>query len=84
MNPPRFTGSSVTKDPENFIQELKSLFDVMHIVNAYRVEMVAYQMKGVARIWFDQWKKNRVVDTPIVSWVMFESSLMGRLFLREL
>ncbi|WMV37193.1 hypothetical protein MTR67_030578, partial [Solanum verrucosum] len=71
MNPPSFTGSSVTADPKNFIEELKRVFDVMHIVDAERVELPAYQMKGVTRIWFDQWKKNRVEDVPIVSWVVF-------------
>ncbi|WMV28612.1 hypothetical protein MTR67_021997 [Solanum verrucosum] len=31
MNPPSFTGSSVTENPENFIEELKRVFDVMHV-----------------------------------------------------
>ncbi|WMV28524.1 hypothetical protein MTR67_021909 [Solanum verrucosum] len=31
MNPPSFTGSSTTEDPENFIEELKKIFDVMHV-----------------------------------------------------
>ncbi|KAH0765418.1 hypothetical protein KY285_001289 [Solanum tuberosum] len=43
MNPPSFTGSSITEDPENFVEELQ---------------------KGVARIWFDQWKNGRVEGAP--------------------
>ncbi|KAK4722051.1 hypothetical protein R3W88_012284 [Solanum pinnatisectum] len=39
MNPPSFTGSSVTEDPENFIEELKRLFDVMHIADEERANI---------------------------------------------
>ncbi|XP_049366101.1 uncharacterized protein LOC125830955 [Solanum verrucosum] len=83
MNPPSLTGSSVTEDSENFIEDLKRVFDVMHVADAERVEL-AYQMNGVARIWFNQWKKNRVEDAAIVTWDVFESALMGCFFPREL
>ncbi|XP_049414638.1 uncharacterized protein LOC125877366 [Solanum stenotomum] len=58
-------GSSVTGDPQNFIEEMKRLFNVMHVGDAERVELAAYQMKGVARIWFYKWKNNRDDDAPI-------------------
>ncbi|KAG5614487.1 hypothetical protein H5410_014311 [Solanum commersonii] len=50
MNSPSFTSSSTAQDPENFIEELKRVFDVMHVADIERVELVAYQMKDVARI----------------------------------
>lgn len=53
MSPPSFTGSSSTEEPENFIEELEKLFVFMHVVDAERVEVAAYQMKDVARTWFD-------------------------------
>ena len=59
MNPPCFTGSSPTEDLENFVEELKKVFEVMHVVDVDRVELVAYQLKGVATTWFDQWKYGR-------------------------
>ena len=34
MNPPSFTSSSTTKYPENFLEELENVFDVMHVVDA--------------------------------------------------
>ncbi|KAK4727416.1 hypothetical protein R3W88_032333 [Solanum pinnatisectum] len=36
MNPLSFTGSSTTEDPENFMQELKKVFDVMHVADTER------------------------------------------------
>ena len=37
MNPPSFTRSSTTEDSENFVEELKKVFKVMHVLNAERV-----------------------------------------------
>ncbi|XP_049399660.1 uncharacterized protein LOC125863665 [Solanum stenotomum] len=42
MNPPRFIGSSVIEDPKNFIEELKRLFDVMHMVADMRSRVSLY------------------------------------------
>ncbi|WMV42358.1 hypothetical protein MTR67_035743 [Solanum verrucosum] len=72
MNPPSFTCSSVTENLENFVEKLQKVFEIMHIVDTERVELAAYQMNDVARIWFDQWKKNRVEGAPLVSCVCFE------------
>ncbi|XP_049394548.1 uncharacterized protein LOC125858793 [Solanum stenotomum] len=77
MNPPNFTGSSVTEDPENFVEELQKVFEIMHVVNTERVELDAYQMKGVSRIWFDQWMKNRVEDAPLAKMVTDMRSRMS-------
>uniref|UniRef100_M1DED7 Gag-pol polyprotein n=1 Tax=Solanum tuberosum TaxID=4113 RepID=M1DED7_SOLTU len=56
--PSSFTGSSVTEYRENFLKELEKVFEIMHVADTKRVGLAAYQMKGVVRIWFDQWKKN--------------------------
>ena len=40
MNPSSFTGLSIIEDLENFVEELKNVFDVMHVVDAERVEIV--------------------------------------------
>uniref|UniRef100_M1DA09 Gag-pol polyprotein n=1 Tax=Solanum tuberosum TaxID=4113 RepID=M1DA09_SOLTU len=51
MNPPEFTRSKINEDPKNFMDELQKVFEVMHVVDAERVELVAYKLKGIARIW---------------------------------
>ncbi|WMV18850.1 hypothetical protein MTR67_012235 [Solanum verrucosum] len=82
MNPLDFTRSSVTEDPKNFVEELEKVFEVMHVADAEQVELVAYQLNGVTRIWYDQWKKSRDEGAPIVSWVVFKEAFMGCLFPR--
>ncbi|KAH0672886.1 hypothetical protein KY284_023973 [Solanum tuberosum] len=84
MNPPSFTSSSVIEETKKFIEELQKVFEIMHVADAERVELAAYQMKGVAIIWFDQWKKNQAEGALLVSWVMFEEAFLGRFFPREL
>lgn len=42
MNPLTLNGSSTTEDPENFMEDMKIMFDKMHVVDVYRVELVAY------------------------------------------
>ena len=47
MNPTSFTGSSTTEDSKNFVEELKKVLDVMHVVGDERVELALYQLKCV-------------------------------------
>ncbi|XP_049414774.1 uncharacterized protein LOC125877557 [Solanum stenotomum] len=69
---------------ENFTEELKKVFDVMHVVDTERVELAAYQMNNDARTWFDQWKGGRDEDAPLASWACFEEAFLGRFFPYEL
>lgn len=50
INPPNFTGSSVTEDPNNLMEELQKVFKVMHMIDVERVELVAPKLKGVYRV----------------------------------
>ncbi|WMV36783.1 hypothetical protein MTR67_030168 [Solanum verrucosum] len=84
MNPPSFMGSSTTEDLEDFIEELKKIFNVMHVADTERVELAAYQLKDVARTWFDQWKGGRAENAPPASWAGFEEAFLGHFFPREL
>ncbi|KAH0650238.1 hypothetical protein KY284_030150 [Solanum tuberosum] len=84
MNPSSFMGSSTTEDPEDFIEELKKIFDVMHVADTERVELAAYQLKDVARTWFDQWREGRAENAPPASWAYFVEAFLGHFFPREL
>ncbi|XP_049410425.1 uncharacterized protein LOC125873561 [Solanum stenotomum] len=49
MNPPSFTGSSISEDLENFVDELKKVFDVMHVTDT---EVVA-DMRSMMSLFVD-------------------------------
>lgn len=50
------------------------------MVDADRVELAAYLLKGVARLWYDQWKMGREEDAPMLTWAMFEEAFLGCFF----
>ncbi|KAG5576254.1 hypothetical protein H5410_056388 [Solanum commersonii] len=77
MNPSSFTVSNTSEDLENFIKELKKVFDVMHVDDTERVELAAYQLKNFARTWFDKWKKGRADGAPPASWACFDEAFLG-------
>lgn len=77
MNPTSFTGSITIKDPKNYIEELKKVFDMMYASYTERVEVAAYQLKVVARTWFDKWKEGRDEDVPPASWLALWRSSLG-------
>ena len=54
INAPSFIGSRTTEDPEDFVEELKKVFEVTHVVDVERVKLAAYQLKSVSRTWFNQ------------------------------
>ena len=50
MNPPEFLGSQTNEDPQNFLDEIKKIFEVMQVTGNDRVELASYQLKDVAHI----------------------------------
>lgn len=51
MNPPEFHGSKVDKDAQEFIDEVYKVLTVMGVTSKQKVELAAYQFKGVAQVW---------------------------------
>ena len=45
MNPPSFFGLSTSEDLKNFVEELKNVFQVMHVVDIERFELDVYQLR---------------------------------------
>ena len=46
------------------MEEFKKEFEVMYVVDVERVELASYQLKSVARTWFDQGKGGIFEDAP--------------------
>ena len=54
MNPPEFEGSKFDEDPMQFINECYRIVAIMGVLPLGKAVLVAYQLKGVSRVWFDQ------------------------------
>ncbi|WMV18424.1 hypothetical protein MTR67_011809 [Solanum verrucosum] len=56
----------------------------MYVGDGESVKLASHHFKDVARLSYDQWKKTRGENEPLLSWAMFEDAFMGCFFPREL
>jgi len=54
MNPPEFYGLKMEEDPQEFIDEVHKMLDIMGVTPVEKAELAAYQLKRVAQVWFNQ------------------------------
>uniref|UniRef100_M1DBT1 Gag-pol polyprotein n=1 Tax=Solanum tuberosum TaxID=4113 RepID=M1DBT1_SOLTU len=59
MNPPEFHGSKVEEDPQEFINDVYKVLIIMGVTPLEKAELTTYQLKGVAQVWYNQWKEGR-------------------------
>ena len=59
MNLPTFNGSKVEEDIHEFIDEIYKILYVKGLNTSEKAELATYQLKGVAKIWYVQWRDNR-------------------------
>ncbi|KAH0710891.1 hypothetical protein KY284_012318 [Solanum tuberosum] len=83
MNPPVFHGSKVDEDPQEFIDEVCKILTIMDVGACEKAELAVYQLKGVAQIWFDQWKGEKG-NGYVVLWEEFKLAFLNRFFPLEL
>ncbi|KAH0710910.1 hypothetical protein KY284_012337 [Solanum tuberosum] len=84
MNPPEFLDSQTGEDPQNIIDEVKNIFEVMQVTGNDRDDLASYQLKDVAHIWYTQWKENRGTNAAPITWECFSETFLDKFFLREL
>ena len=66
MNPLVFLQSQTNENAQNFLDEIKNIFEVIQVTWNDRVEFESYHLKDVAHIRYTQWKEKRGTDeTPI-------------------
>ncbi|WMV59074.1 hypothetical protein MTR67_052459 [Solanum verrucosum] len=66
INPPEFHGLKVEEDPQEFINEVYKVVEIMGITLVEKAKLAAYQLKGVAQVWFNQWNKKREIDVVLL------------------
>ncbi|WMV19620.1 hypothetical protein MTR67_013005 [Solanum verrucosum] len=78
MNPPEFLRLQIGEDPQNFLDEIKKIFEVMQVTGNDRVDLVSYQLKDVAHIWYTQWKENIGTNDAPITWDCFGETFLDR------
>ena len=52
MNPPSFHGSKSDEDPQEFIDQVQKVIDIMVLTSIESAKLAAYQLHDVAYTWF--------------------------------
>ena len=60
------------------MDEIKKIFEVMHVTGNDRVELESYQLNDVAHIWYTQWKENRGENVVPITWDCFSETFLDR------
>ncbi|XP_047259479.1 uncharacterized protein LOC124892071, partial [Capsicum annuum] len=58
MNPPKFTGTKVEENPQEFTDEMEKIFRVLHVEQVEGAELGAYQLKDIK-----EKKKKKIVES---------------------
>ncbi|KAH0705972.1 hypothetical protein KY285_010496 [Solanum tuberosum] len=84
MNLLEFLGSRVEEDHQEFVDEVYKVLMIMGVTPVGKVELASYQLKGVAQIWYNQWKQGRPRDADPLDWEKFKAAFLDRFFLLEM
>ena len=53
MNTPKFHGLKVHEDPQIFMDEVRKITHIMHVIEEKSVELAAYRIKDVTYNWVE-------------------------------
>ena len=74
INPLNFLGSKLGEDPQDFKDEVYKIVYSMNMTPREKVDMVSYNLKEAAQVWFTQWKDNRAVKSGPLEYEEFKKA----------
>ena len=80
MNPPIFHGTKDDEDPQGFIDGIFKVVDVMGMTPRDKAKLVAYKMKEVAQVCYEQWWGKRPLERGSVNLEELKEAFLDRFF----
>ena len=74
MNPPAFRGKKDPTEAEDWLTELRIIFDYLGCTDAERVSMSAYMLKGRARDWWGTTQGILMSRQDVIGWEEFQTA----------
>ena len=56
----------------------------MGVASNEKAELTAYQLKGIAQVWYDQWKATKMIEDGPITWEEFKEAFLDHDFPLEL
>ena len=78
MSPPTFCGTKLEVDPQGLIDEVFKVLDAMDVCFQKKVELVAYLLKYVSQVLYQQWNdESPVKKVELITELSRRLSLIG-------
>ena len=84
MNPPIFTGSKTSEDPQEFLGEVHNILVAMGATDTEKAEFSSYQLKDVEKTRCKMWQDSRDLGRVVVTKELVKISFLERFFHREI
>ena len=84
MNPPQFPGFNLEEDPQEFLDQVQKVTDIMGVTSSESAKIVAYQLQDIAHTWFKKLKVDRGIDVEPIEWKKFATAFLERFYPLEL
>ncbi|KAH0720584.1 hypothetical protein KY290_005079 [Solanum tuberosum] len=63
----------IEEDPQDSINEVYKVLCIMGVTPVEKADLATYHLKGIAHIWFNEWKEARPVEVGPIEWKMFKN-----------
>lgn len=84
LSPPESLGSKVEEDPQRFVNEIFKILSAMGVCSEEKEGLSTYHVKYVARLWYEQWKDERLRGAGPISLEVFKEAFIDSFFPLEL
>ena len=62
INPPLFSSFKSEEDPQQFLDQVQKVTDIIGVTSNESAKLSAYQLQDVVYMWFKKWKVDRGTD----------------------
>ena len=59
---------------------MRCILGSMGLTSREKAELVSYQLKGVAQVWYTKWNDSRPVESGPIEWKDFKEAFLERYF----
>ena len=84
MNPPIFTRSMNSEDPQEFVDEVHKIMVDMGATDTKKAELAFYQLNDVAQTLCKMLQDSRALSGVSVTWESFKTTFLEKFFPKEI
>ena len=80
MNQPKFSGTKVEEDPQEFLDQVQKVTNIMGVTFYESAKLATYQLQDIAHTQFKEWKVDRGTYAEPIEQKEFATAFLDRFF----